>query len=94
MTNVISLASRRAANPVQTSAPAPTPKPAPVSPAPVPGVHTIERQQAIENALSMALFHVRHGDNLAAMRTATAKAVRAAAMLKQACTESAISGRA
>ncbi len=93
MINVISLASRRAANTVHSSAPAPTFKPAPTSPTPVLGAHTLERQQSIENALSMALFHVRHGDNLAAMRAATAKAVRAAAMLKQACTESAISGR-
>lgn len=93
MTTVISLASRRAANPVHSSSPVPTFKPAPASPVPVPGTHTVERQQAIENALSMALYHVRHGSSLAAMRTATAKAIRAASMLKQACTESAISGR-
>lgn len=55
---------------------------------------TISRQQAIENALSMALYHVRHGDTAQAIHTATAKAIRAASMLKQACTESAIGGRA
>lgn len=53
---------------------------------------SIDRQQAIENALSMALYHVRHGDTIQAIRTATAKAIRAAAMLKQTCTESSIGG--
>jgi len=57
-------------------------------------IEGIARQQAIENALSMALFHVRNGDTVAAIRTATAKAMRAASMLKQACTESVIGGRA
>ena len=41
------------------------------------------RQQAIENALNMALFHVRKGDT----HRAVAKSIRAASMLKQACTE-------
>ena len=41
------------------------------------------RQQAIENALSMALFHIRKGDT----HQAVAKSIRAASMLKQACTE-------
>lgn len=54
----------------------------------------IARQQAIENALSMALYHVRNGDTTHAIRTATAKAIRAASMLKQACTDSAIGVRA
>ncbi|CAM3757257.1 hypothetical protein [Polaromonas hydrogenivorans] len=93
MTNVIPLASPRAAHPVQAFAPSHTFKPAPASPVRVAGTPAIERQQAIENALSMALYHVRHGNTLEAMRTATAKAIRAASMLKQACTESAISGR-
>lgn len=92
MTNVISLASLRAANPVQTSAQIPQFTQA--SNAPMSGMHTVERQQAIENALSIALYHVRHGSSLAAMRTATAKAIRAASMLKQACAESTTSGRA
>jgi hypothetical protein len=47
--------------------------------------NTIERQQAIENALSMALYHIRHGDSIQAIRTATAKATRAASLLKHAC---------
>lgn len=54
----------------------------------------IARQQAIENALSMALYHVRHGGTNQTIRTATAKAIRAASMLKQACTEVANGGRA
>lgn len=53
----------------------------------------IDRQQAIENALSMALYHVRHGDTLQAIRAATAKAIRAASLLKQTCTESANGGK-
>lgn len=50
---------------------------------------TVQRQQAIENALSVALYHVRHdGGNI---RTAAAKAIRAASMLKQACAEGEVS---
>lgn len=54
----------------------------------------IERQQAIENALSMALYHVRHGSTQQAIHAAMVKAVRAASMLKQACAEITIGGRA
>ena len=61
-------------------------------PALTPPTISIDRQQAIENALSMALYHVRHGDTIQAIRTATAKAIRAAAMLKQTCTEPSIGG--
>ena len=43
----------------------------------------LARQQAIENALSMALYHARHGD----IQSATGRAIRAASMLKQACAE-------
>jgi hypothetical protein len=50
----------------------------------------ISRQQAIEHALSMALFHVRNGDTHAAV----GRAIRAASMLKQACAEIAIVGSA
>lgn len=35
----------------------------------------------------MALYHVRNGDTNDAIRHATAKAVRAMSMLKQACSE-------
>ena len=47
----------------------------------------LTRQQAIENALSMALFHIRHSDGIKGIHAATAKAIRAASMLKQACAE-------
>lgn len=50
----------------------------------------ITRPQAIENALSMALFHVRHDNTHAAV----GRAIRAASMVKQACAEIATSGRA
>ena len=48
------------------------------------------RQQAIENALSMALFHVRKGDT----HQAVAKAIRASSLLKQVCAEAQIGGAA
>ena len=41
------------------------------------------RQQAIENALSMALFHIRKGDT----HQAVAKAIRATSLLKQSCSD-------
>ena len=55
------------------------------TPTPAPG--NIERQQAIENALSAALYHVRHGDTQQAIHAAMVKAIRAASLLKQACAE-------
>ena len=60
----------------------PTPKTGNTSP--------LTRQQAIENALSMALHHARNGD----IHSATGRAIRAASMLKQACAEFAIVGGA
>lgn len=57
-----------------------TPKPATASPG-------LERQQAIENALSMALHYVRTADTQQAIQAATARVIRAASMLKQACSE-------
>ena len=48
----------------------------------------LTRQQAIENALSLALFHIRKGDT----HQAVAKSIRAASMLKQACAEAQIGG--
>lgn len=53
----------------------------------------IARHQAIENALSMALWHVRHGTGIEGIQAATGRAIRATSMLKQACTDSAIGGR-
>lgn len=93
MTIVISLATRCAANSVQSSAHIPQLESATATRAPVLQPHTVARQQAIENSLSMALFYVRHGSDLDAIRNATAKAIRAASMLKQACAASAIGGR-
>lgn len=52
----------------------------------------MERQQAIENALSMALHYIRTTNNQQGIQAATAKAIRAATMLKQACAESTIGG--
>lgn len=54
----------------------------------------IQRQAAIENALSMALWHVRHADTAQALQSATGRAIRAASLLKQACTEAINGGRA
>lgn len=60
------------------------------SPSPV---DPLARLQSIENALSMALWHVRHGTGTEAIQAATGRAIRAASMLKQACTEANNSGR-
>ena len=76
MVNTIHLSSQNADPRVHLSAQTPTGNPSPIA-----------RQQAIENALSMALYHVRNGDTTHAIRSATAKAIRAASMLKQACTD-------
>lgn len=53
---------------------------------------TIARQQAIENALSMALHYIRTTDTQQGIQAATAKAMRAVSMLKQACNELTIGG--
>jgi hypothetical protein len=57
-------------------------------------VDPVVRQQAIENALSMALHLVRTNDTTEALQRATGRAIRAASMMKQACTEAAMIGRA
>lgn len=72
MKKVIHLASVGAGIPVHSSA-----RPRSTSP--------IERQQAIENALSMALHFVRQpGDSAANLWAATARTNRALTLLKQA----------
>lgn len=77
MTKVIRLPSPRAGAPVQTSAH--TPKPSTSNP------DGLERQQAIENALSTALFFVRQpGSAPANVWAATARTNRALTLLKQA----------
>ena len=55
---------------------------------------TIARQQAIENALSAALFHIRQPHTTTALWAATGRANRALSMLKQACAEARIGGAA
>jgi len=75
MTNIVTLPRPR------TGAPLPTPTQSPA----VPQHEAIARQQAIENALSVALYHIRKGDSLESLRTATAKAIRASSLLKHAC---------
>ena len=60
---------------------------------PPPKLDPIERQQAIENALSAALWHVRKDSNHATLQAATGRAIRAVSMLKQAC-EATNGGRA
>ena len=44
-------------------------------------------QQAIENHLSAALFHVRHADGSEGFHVAVGRAIRAASLLKQACVD-------
>lgn len=56
--------------------------------------NSIARQQAIENALSMALHFIRHGDSHQDIHAATGRAIRATSLLKQACAELAIEGSA
>ncbi len=83
MTKVIHLPSPRAGDRVQTSAL-------------IPNAFTVgvARQQAIENSLSLALYHIRQNERPSNIHAATVKAVRAAALLKQACTEITTNGRA
>lgn len=52
----------------------------------------IARHAAIENALSAALHLIRQPYTTEAIQAATARAIRAASMLKQACTEANESG--
>ena len=47
----------------------------------------LQRQQAIENALSTALWHIRKDSSPASIQRATGRAIRAASMLKQACAD-------
>jgi hypothetical protein len=54
----------------------------------------IARQQAIENALSTALFHIRQPSTSTALFAATGRASRALTMLKQACADAQIGGAA
>lgn len=78
MSNVMSLASCKASHNAATT----------------PALGNIERQQAIENALSTALYFIRQPHSDTSLQAATGRAIRAVSMLKQACAESTTSGRA
>ncbi|MBH1957540.1 MAG: hypothetical protein I8H70_02480 [Burkholderiales bacterium] len=47
----------------------------------------LARQQAIENALTTALYFIRLPHTESGLKAATGRAIRAASMLKQACAE-------
>ena len=95
MTNVTTLASRRAAlSCVQTPASFPALTPSPAGHAPAPEPHAVERQQAIENALSTALYFIRQPYSATALHAATGRASRALSLLKNACTEAQNGGAA
>lgn len=66
-----------------------TPKAAPLGTTPATFTSTLARQQAIENALTTALYFIRLPRTESGLRAATGRAIRAASMLKQACAESA-----
>ena len=54
----------------------------------------LERQQAIENALSTALYFIRLPSTESGLRAATSRAIRAASLLKQTCAEAQLGGAA
>lgn len=94
MTNVTTLASRRAAVSVQSPAQNPTTQATSASLAAGADSQTIERQQAIENALSTALYFIRQPYSITMLRGATGRANRALSLLKNACAEAQIGGAA
>jgi hypothetical protein len=81
MTNVISLASLKASRTAATPAITTTP-----------ALGNIERQQAIENALSTALYFIRQPHSDKTLQAATGRAIRAVSMLKHACIEAKTGG--
>lgn len=92
MTKVIHLPSRSAGTRVQTSARQPTAR----TTTTLHAAHdSITRQQAIENALSMALYFIRQpGDVAANVWAATARTNRALTLLKQASEGNALASTA
>lgn len=91
MTTVIHLASPRAGTRVHTSAQSPAPAMAKTAPGLERIANPVDRQAAIENALSMALYFIRQPGNTAAnLWAATARANRALTLLKQASTGDAL----
>ena len=91
MTNVIPLASRCAAIPVQSLAQVPPFEPATDT---THEPHSVARQQAIENALSTALYYVRLPYSATALKAATGRANRALSLLKNSCDEAKTGGAA
>ena len=87
MTSVISPASPRAVLSAQAPAQFPAFKPAPASLQHAANSQVIERQQAIENALSAALYFIRLPGTASALHAATGRTNRALTLLKNACTE-------
>ncbi len=71
-----------------------TPKAAFLGNTPATSIRSIERQQAIENALSAALYFIRLPSTESGLRAATGRANRALSMLKQACSEAKIGSAA
>lgn len=71
-----------------------TPKAASLGHTPATFNSSIARQQAIENALSTALYFIRLPSTESGLKAATSRAIRAVSMLKQACTDTTTSGRA
>lgn len=61
---------------------------------PTPETGNIANQQAIENALSAALYFVRQPGTMSALHAATGRASRALTLLKSACAEARIGGAA
>lgn len=87
MANAIPITSRKAGHLVQTSAPSPTTTAQARTGQPL-AIDPVQRQAAIENALSMALFFVRQpGNTPANLWAATARANRALTLLKHSSTE-------
>ncbi len=61
---------------------------------PTPEMGNIANQQAIENALSAALYFIRLPGTASALHAATGRANRALTLLKNACTEAKNGGAA
>ena len=96
MTNVISTTNPNADTCASASAQSPVPATVHAGHARASGMRIIERQAAIENALTMALYFLRRpGDSACNVWAATARANRALTLLKQASAGvSALDGRA
>ena len=71
-----------------------TPKVASLGNTPAFSASIIARQQEIENALSTALYFIRLPLTESGLKAATGRAIRAASMLKQACSDAKTGGAA